>query len=61
MGVDLNEVVLGEGELPEQYKDLSIFELIEQIKIPDSLNISQHVGPPAMMVGYIGFYPMYED
>ena len=37
------------------------FELIEQIKIPDSINISQHVGAPSGMVGYIGFYPMYED
>ena len=56
-GVDLNE-----DDLPEQYKDLiSNFELIEQIKIPDSFNISQHFGPPAMMIGYIGFYPMYED
>jgi len=62
VGVDLNEVGLGKDELPEKYKDLfSNFELIEKIKIPDSLNISQHVGPPAMMVGYIGFYPMYED
>ena len=61
VGVDLNEVGWDKDGLPEQYKDLSIFELIEQIKIPDSLNISQHVGPPAMMVGYIGFYPMYED
>ena len=61
-GVDLNEVGWGKDELPEQYKDLSSnFELIDQIKIPDSFNISQHVGPPAMMVGYIGFYPMYED
>ena len=60
--LDLEGIDLNEDGLPEQYKDLiSNFELIEQIKIPDSINISQHVGPPAMMVGYIGFYLMHED
>ena len=53
--------IVADKDLPLVEDLFSNFELIEKIKIPDSLNISQHVGPPAMMVGYIGFCPMYED
>lgn len=53
-GVDLND------ETPENFEDLSVAEITDKVSISDSIKITQTVGPPSMMSGYIGFAPSYK-
>ena len=35
-------------------------EITEKVSLSDSIKITQTIGPPAMMSGYIGFAPSYK-
>ena len=53
-GVDLN------NETPEDFEDLSVAEITEKVSLSDPIKITQIVGPPAMISGYIGFAPSHK-